>query len=143
MSLMMFVSETLNIVLIALGAVLVLAVIAILSVKAVKRKRLAAQQQQQQAIDEGVRKKMLEIRNEYLVLPRNITYSVGPEGEIAVGRYILKSSVEGEKTFNLRLNGLVQPFSDGTVITLGLGDTVCAVSNSALIKPYVEDKHVQ
>ena len=107
---MMFVSETLNIVLIALGAVLVLAVIAILSVKAVKRKRLAAQQQQQQAVDEGVRKKMLEIRNEYLVLPRNITYSVGPEGEIAVGRYILKSSVEGEKTFNLRLNGLVQPF---------------------------------
>lgn len=93
----MFVSETLNIVLIALGAVLVLAVIAILSVKAVKRKRLAAQQQQQQAVDEGVRKKMLEIRNEYLVLPRNITYSVGPEGEIAVGRYILKSSVEGEK----------------------------------------------
>ena len=143
MSLMMFVSETLNIVLIALGAVLVLAVIAILSVKAVKRKRLAAQQQQQQAIDEGVRKKMLEIRNEYLVLPRNITYSVGPEGEIAVGRYLLKSSVEGEKTFNLRLNGLVQPFSDGTVITLGLGDTVCAVSNYALIKPYVEDKHVQ
>lgn len=82
MSLMMFVSETLNIVLIALGAVLVLAVIAILSVKAVKRKRLAAQQQQQQAVDEGVRKKMLEIRNEYLVLPRNITYSVGPRGKL-------------------------------------------------------------
>ncbi|MCM1042849.1 MAG: hypothetical protein NC350_01405 [Corallococcus sp.] len=76
----------------------------------------------------------MEVRGDSLVLARNVIYSVGEDGQIGAGKYRIKSAVEGEESFNIRFNGLVREFADGTEIVLGAGDTVCAVSHSVLLE---------
>ncbi len=133
----------LYIILIALGIALFVGVIIVAIVKVVKSHRRAKTAQEQQKIEEavesGVQQRIMEIRNECLVLTRDVTFKVGVDGEIAMGSYVLKSSVSGEKQFNVRLNGFVNVYSDGDIITLGAGDTICVVSGTALLKPYVPD----
>lgn len=133
--------ELLNIVLVALGialvvGVLVVAVLKIIRVNKEERQRKAACNQ---AVADAVQKAFVEIRKEYLVLSRNTTYNVGVDGEIAIGRYVLKSSVSTQKQFNVRVNGLVEQYHEGDVLTFGAGDTICPVSGTVLIKPYLED----
>lgn len=136
-----------NTVLIAIGIALIVGVLVVLTIKIVKAVRDARRARQeglrlqhQQEIDQGVQRALLEIRNEYLVMARNTTYVVGPEGEIAIGKYLLTNSVSNETTFNVRLNGLVRQFSNGDIVMLNGGDTICPVSGAVLIKPYVDEK---
>ena len=134
--------ETLEIVLIALGIAFVAVVLGVVLYKviksAVRNKKAANEQRLEQAVEHAAEKMVMEKRNEFLVMARNTTYNVGVDGEIAIGKYVLKNSVESDDSFNLRLNGLVQNFKNGDVVTLAAGDTVCAVSGSVLIKPYVD-----
>ncbi len=121
-------------------AVVVLGVLLYKLIRSVRNsKKIKAEQNLAQAVENAVEKKILEKRNEYLVMSRGVVYNVGVDGEIAVGKYVLKNSVESEDSFNLRLNGLVEHHSNGDVVTVGAGDTLCAVSDSVLIKPYVDD----
>ncbi len=133
-----------NTILIALGIVLVVGVLAVVVYKIVRmniRSRHAKQEQaraaQEQAIEEGVQKRLEEIRNESFVMSRNTMYGVGNDGQIAAGKYVVKSSVSTDNTFNIRLNGLVEPYKNGTVITLAEGDTICPVSEAVLLNTYV------
>ena len=134
--------DTLTTVLIAVGIACVAVVLGVVLYKlirsVVKNKKAANEQRLEQAVENAVEQKLLEKRNEYLVMSRNVTYSVGVDGEIAIGKYILKNAVESETSFNLRLNGLVESHQNGDVVTLGAGDTLCAVSDSVLIKPYLD-----
>lgn len=104
-----------------------------------RRKKKQAEEQLQTRVEQGVRQKLMEMRNEYLVMARGETYTVGVNGQIAPGKYLLKNSVEGGGDFNLRYNGFAQPYPDGTVLTLGAGDSLCALSASVLIKLCVEE----
>lgn len=135
-------SETLTTVFIALGIAFVAVVLGIVLYKvirsAVRNKKAANEQRLQQAVEHAAEKMILEKRNEYLVMARNVNYNVGVDGEIAIGKYLLKNAVESQVSFNLRLNGLVENFQNGDVVTLAAGDTLCAVSGSVLIKPYVD-----
>lgn len=81
-------------------------------------------------------KKVIEVmrHGEYLVLARNVTYTVGSDGHIAEGVYIIMSAVANQTKFNIRYNGLVQEVTDGTSITLGAGDTICCVSGGAKLQ---------
>lgn len=136
-------NKTLTTVLIALGIAFAVVVLGVLLYKLIRSarngKKAQAEQNLAQAVENAVEKKILEKRNEYLVMSRGVVYNVGVDGEIAVGKYVLKNSVESEDSFNLRLNGLVEHHGNGDVVTVGAGDTLCAVSDSVLIKPYVDD----
>lgn len=133
--------ELLNIVLVALGIALVAGVVVVAVFKIIQSNREEARRKAacNQAVADAVEKAFMEIRKEYLVMSRNTTYTVGGDGEIAMGRYVLKSSVSTQKQFNIRLNGLVEQYHEGDIVTLGGGDTICAVSGTVLIKPYVDD----
>ena len=134
--------DTVTIVLIALGIACVAVLLGVLLYKlirsVVRNKKAAKEQSFNQAVEQALEQKMLEKRNEYLVMSRGVTYSVGMDGEIAMGKYILKCAVDSEQSFNLRLNGLVENHKNGDIVVLGAGDTLCAVSDSVLIKPYLD-----
>lgn len=136
-------NDTLTTVLIALGIAFAAVVLGVLLYKLIRsvvnNKKAKNEQRLAQAVEIAAERKILEKRNEYLVMARGVTYSVGVDGEIAIGKYVLKNSVDSETSFNLRLNGLVEAHRNGETVTLGAGDTLCAVSDSVLIKPYVDD----
>ncbi len=75
----------------------------------------------------------MEMRGDDVVLARNVVYNVGENGQISVGKYVMRSAIEGETLFNVRYNGLVREVEDGTIIILGEGDSIACVSHSMLL----------
>jgi len=136
-------NDTLTTVLIALGIAFAVVVVGVLLYKLIRsvvnNKKAKNEQRLAQAVENAAERKIMEKRNEYLVMSRGVVYNVGADGEIAIGKYVLKNATESETAFNLRFNGLVEHHANGDVLTLGVGDTLCAVSDSVLIKPYVDD----
>lgn len=86
---------------------------------------------QENAIEEA-------ITADYLVMSRNVIYSVGLDGKLNVGRYVVKNADDASAKFNMRVNGLVREYANGDVITLADGDTVSPVSGSVIIAAYKE-----
>lgn len=91
-----------------------------------------------QKVAEAVEQRLMEIRNEYLVMSRNVQYAVGVDKQLREGKYILKSAADNETTFNIRYNGLVREFCNGDTVMLTTDDTLCPVSGAVLIKPYID-----
>lgn len=127
---------------------LALAVVALggLITKVIATYRSAKQRQEQmdaarreQQIADTLR--LLEIKGEYLEMQQGIEYSVGNEGQIKEGRYVLKSANENGK-LTVRLNGQIREFYDGEVVTLTDGDVICP-TDAVLIKPhtYIQEKN--
>ena len=77
--------------------------------------------------------KLLEISGEYFVMRRDGEYGVGADGQIVQGEYELKSINGG--AFTVRLNGQTREFSQDEVVSLAEGETICALTDSVLIKP--------
>ena len=75
----------------------------------------------------------MEMRGDDVVLARNVVYNVGENGQMSVGKYVMRSAIEGETLFNVRYNGLVREVEDGTIIILGEGDSIACVSHSMLL----------
>lgn len=92
-----------------------------------QQETLAPEQEITEANDQG-----------QLVMPRNVIYSVGLNGQIRVGKYELTSADESIFKFNVRFNGLVKEYANGDVLTLTDGDTISPVSGSVVLTP-VED----
>lgn len=138
--------KLMNTILIALGIALVVGVLAIVAYKMYRANANAKRAKQQEKTEQELQQatqsgeQSVEVRNECLVLSRNVTYKVGIDGEIAMGKYVLQSAVSGTTEFNLRINGLVERYNDGDFVTFGAGDTVCAVSSSVLLKPASTDE---
>lgn len=134
--------KLMNTVLIILGIVLVVGFLAIVAYKMARTnaraKREKAQAQQQEEAKQVEQQNYVEA-NRQLVLARNVTYNVGIDGEIAAGKYVLQSARSSHKHFNVRLNGLVSKYSDGEIVVLGAGDSICVVSSSAVLVPCAED----
>lgn len=124
-------------VLVVLAAIIMWRIIAV-SVRSKRAKaeriRLAVEEEVQARVEERV----LEMRNEYFVLPRNVIIAVGLEGQVREGKYILQSSVSSQTKFNIRVNGLVEEYSNGDTVFLTTDDTICAVSGAVLIKPDIQ-----
>ena len=76
--------------------------------------------------------------NGQLVMTRNVIYSVGLNGKIRAGKYVLTNADESDGKFNLRFNGLVKEYANGDVLMLTDGDTLSPVSGSVVLAP-VED----
>lgn len=73
-----------------------------------------------------------------LVMSRNVIYSVGLNGQIRVGKYLLTSADESVFKFNVRFNGLVKEYANGDVLTLTDGDTISPVSGAVVLAPVEE-----
>lgn len=73
-----------------------------------------------------------------LVMTRNVIYSVGLNGQIRAGKYVLTNADESDGSFNVRFNGLVKEYANGVALTLTDGDTLSPVSDSVVLAP-VED----
>ena len=114
-------------------AVAVLALTANLIIMARYKKKQKAEPPKY-TLTEAAEKIEIMRRGELLVMARNVTYSVGDEGEIAEGSYQITCAVDGDTKLNLRVNGLVREYDSGVTVTLGAGDTICCVSGSALMK---------
>lgn len=69
----------------------------------------------------------------FITVPRNVTYTVGENGQIKPGAYIMRNAVDASKEFNVRYNGLVNQYKNETKITLGEGDSICCVSGSLVV----------
>lgn len=78
-------------------------------------------------------------KNGNMIMPRNVMYAVGAEGQFASGKYVLKSADDSADKFNLRLNGLVKEYKNGVTLLLSDGDTLCAVSGSVSVTPFTEE----
>lgn len=78
-------------------------------------------------------------KNGCIVMPRNVMYAVGAEGQIVSGKYVLKSAEDSADKFNLRFNGLVKEYKNGVTLLLSDGDTLCAVSGSVSVTPFTEE----
>ncbi len=132
-------------ILIPLGIVLLIGVVVIAIYKIAKanaRNKKSKQDAADVVTDEELvqqQSNAIQMRDNCLVLARNVTYSVGADGEISAGKYIIKSAVSNERQFNIRFNGLVNKYSDGVTITLGAGDSICVVSTSVLLQPVSEN----
>ena len=73
--------------------------------------------------------------NGQLVMTRNVIYSVGLNGKIRAGKYVLTNADESDGSFNVRFNGLVKEYANGVVMTLAEGDTLSPVSGSVVLAP--------
>lgn len=76
--------------------------------------------------------------NGNMIMSRNVIYSVGLDGQLKAGKYVLQSAESANDKFNVRLNGLVKEFANGSEISLATGDTISPVSGSVILSP-IED----
>lgn len=65
-------------------------------------------------------------------IARNVTYTVGKNGQIACGQYVLRSATDKD-SMNIRYNGLVKEYPNDTKFVLGEGDSICCVSDTLVI----------
>ncbi len=113
-------------------ALIVAVILAVRIVKGNKGKVAVSKEDKVQTASEYLEE--MEMRGEFMVLARNVIYSVGVEGQIAAGKYLLENTIDSEPDFNVRFNGLVKEFHSGDTVYLAAGDTICGVSTSIMIK---------
>lgn len=113
-------------------ALIVAVILAVRIVKGNKGKVAVSKEDKVQTASEYLEE--MEMRGEFMVLARNVIYSVGVEGQIAAGKYLLENTIDSEPDFNVRFNGLVKEFHNGDTVYLAAGDTICGVSTSIMIK---------
>ena len=80
---------------------------------------------------------LLTIRGEYFVLSRDVEYKVGEDGQLKVGKYLLRG--DGYDKFQFLLNGEEQDFHTDETLQLTDGDWIAALSCDVLIKPCRDD----
>lgn len=75
-----------------------------------------------------------DVPSDEIVIPRNVVYSVGLNGQIRIGKYVVSSADDSTSKFNMRVNGLVREYTSGDMFTLADGDTISPVSGSVVLK---------
>lgn len=73
-----------------------------------------------------------------VVMSRNVMYSVGVEGQMRAGKYVMKSADGAADKFNVRYNGLVKEYANGDTLVLIDGDTISPVSGTVMLEPFIE-----
>lgn len=79
------------------------------------------------------KKQMLTIRGEYFVLSCDGEFSVGENGQLKAGKYLLRG--DGYDKFQLTVNGETKELDGDSEVTFLDGDTVTPVTCNVLIKP--------
>ena len=73
-------------------------------------------------------------RENDVILEKGVNYIVEKGGKVIPGKYTVLSAQEGTDRFNLRLGGLVREYQHASDIVLAEGETVCAVSQSVILR---------
>ena len=71
---------------------------------------------------------------EDIIVGKGQTVVAGKNNDIAIGKYIVLSTIDGVNAFNVRINGFVREVEHNTVIVLGEGDSVTPVSHSIILR---------
>ena len=80
---------------------------------------------------------LLTIRGQYFVLSAGAEYSVGQNGQLKVGKYLLRG--DGYDKFQLVINGETKDFDGDANVEFADGDTLTPVCD-VLIKPIVTEE---
>ena len=78
---------------------------------------------------------LLEIRGEYFVLKKGETYSVGEDGQLKEGKYLLKNADAAFSQFSGEVCGAEKTFEGQIDLQFATGDTFRCISGDILIKP--------
>ena len=79
---------------------------------------------------------LIAIRGEYFVLKSGVEYSVGDDGQLKAGKYLLRG--DGYDKFQLNLNGEERELTTDAELETVDGDKLIVTSCDVLIKPYRE-----
>ena len=90
-------------------ALIVAVILAVRIVKGNKGKVAVSKEDKVQTASEYLEE--MEMRGEFMVLARNVIYSVGVEGQIAAGKYLLENTID---TDLLNLVHRIQPLKKDT-----------------------------
>ena len=69
---------------------------------------------------------------EDIIVGKGTTLVAGKD--IATGKYMVLTTVDGVDAFNVRLNGFVREIKHNSTIILGDGDNICPVSHSIILR---------
>ena len=69
---------------------------------------------------------------EDIIVGKGTTLVAGKD--IATGKYMVLTTVDGIDAFNVRLNGFVREIKHNSTIILGDGDNICPVSHSIILR---------
>lgn len=69
---------------------------------------------------------------EDIIVGKGTTLVAGKD--IATGKYMVLTTVDGVDAFNVRLNGFVREIKHNSTIILGEGDNICPVSHSIILR---------
>ena len=81
---------------------------------------------------------LLSIRGEYLVLNSGVEYSVGEDGQLKAGKYLLRG--DGYDKFQIAVNGEIKQYNGDSSAQFVNGDVISPVTCAALIKPIADEK---
>lgn len=135
--------NTTLILLIAFGAVILLALIIWLSQMASKRRQI-----KKTGIDEekGVRytaesditkndeEQNISFIKEDIIIPQNITEVAGAKNKVKCGKYTVLSTIEGIESFYVRIGSYVRGMKHGSEIVLTEGERITPVSCSIILR---------
>ena len=133
---------------IALVALIIFLIVFFIVKKVKKNKKIKKQQQITQAIhDEDGSRYSIEddvkayesdgtanasFTKEDIIVGKGTTLVAGKD--IATGKYMVLTTVDGIDAFNVRINGFVREIKHNSTIILGDGDNVCPVSHSIILR---------
>ena len=80
---------------------------------------------------------LLAVRGEFFVLSCGVEYSVGEDGQLKAGKYLLRG--DGYDVFQIKLNGEEKQLNSNDTVELNDGDKLIAASCDVLIKPCRDD----
>ena len=83
--------------------------------------------------DDDSFQRLISIRGEYFVLSCGGKYSVGADGQLKAGKYLLRG--DGYDKFQLDINGDLRDFCGDSNIEFVDGDVITPVTCETLIKP--------
>lgn len=69
---------------------------------------------------------------EDIIVGKGTTLVAGKD--IATGKYMVLTTVDGVDAFNVRINGFVREIKHNSTIILGDGDNICPVSHSIILR---------
>lgn len=85
---------------------------------------------------EGEVVQTLAVRGEFFIMVCGVAYSVGEDGQLRSGKYVLRG--DGYDEFCVKVNDEERQCNVDEMVELNDGDTIVAVTCDTLIKPFVE-----
>jgi hypothetical protein len=143
-------AKTLEYILYAVVALIVVLCIVLVSVKGSKKKKNASEQKSREAesveVKHGVRysedativdsngdQNITFLKNDIVLKPRKMV-TVSSKGDLKPGKWTVLSAYGNEDTFNIRIGLYVKEYHHGEEIVLAEGEEICPTSTTIILR---------